>query len=180
MDDEQLIRRVLDGDTRCYAEIVQRYQNIVANLCYKLCGNKLDIEEVTQQVFCSLYTALPRFKFRSKLSTFIYRITVNVVSRELTRAKRTIPQSQLEYLPTPISNDTREQQFENEERNKILYHCIDQLKQEQRTALVLYSFDEFSYKEISDIMQVSLAKVETLIFRARKNLKILFEKHHTL
>lgn len=175
MEDEELIREVLKGNTCYYAQIVDRYQQVVANLCYKLCGNKVDVEEVTQQVFCSLYTALPRFRFQSKLSTFIYRITVNVVSKQLKLSHRTILQSQLPDLPEQGHNETIERQIVCNERDAMLHHFINQLKEEQRTALVLYSFDEFSYKEIADIMQVSLAKVETLIFRARKNLKEMIE-----
>ena len=173
-----MIREVLNGNTRFYAQIVDRYQQIVANLCYKLCGNKVDIEEVTQQVFCSLYTALPRFRFQSKLSTFIYRITVNVVSKQLKMQRRSVPQSQLPNLPDRGHNDNAEQQIVRNERDAMLHRCIDQLKPEQKTALVLYSFDEYSYKEIADIMQVSLAKVETLIFRARKNLKVMIENNN--
>ena len=175
MEDEELIQEVLNGNTRYYAQIVERYQQVVANLCYKLCGNKLDVEEVTQQVFCSLYTALPRFRFQSKLSTFIYRITVNVVGKQLKIQRRVVPQSQLPNLPDQGHNDNAEQQIVRSERDAMLHRCIDQLKEEQRTALVLYSFEEFSYKEIDVIMQISLAKVETLIFRARKNLKVMIE-----
>ena len=178
MSDEELIREVLNGNVRCYAQIVERYQAVVANLCYKLCGNKLDVEEITQQVFCSLYTALPRFKFQSKLGTFIYRITVNVVGRQLSQQRRTVPMSQLEHLPEPASYETGDRRLEAEQRDRMLHHCIDQLKPKQRTALVLYSFDEFSYKEIADIMQVSLTQVETLIFRARKNLKSLILQYN--
>lgn len=178
MEDEALIQEVLNGNTRYYAQIVDRYQQVVANLCYKMCGNKLDIDEVTQQVFCSLYTALPRFKFQAKLSTFIYRITVNVVSKQLKTQRRAVPQSQLTHLPEQGHNDTAEQRMVHNERDQMLHCCIDQLKPEQRTALVLYSFEDFSYKEIADIMQVSLAKVETLIFRARKNLKTLIENRN--
>lgn len=176
MEDEALIQEVLNGNTRCYAQIVDRYQQVVANLCYKLCGNKVDVEEVTQQVFCSLYTALPRFRFQSKLSTFIYRITVNVVSKQLKSQRRAVPQSQLTNLPEQGHDETAERQIVRIERDAMLHRCIDKLKPEQRTALVLYSFDELSYKEIADVMQVSLAKVETLIFRARKSLKVMIEK----
>jgi len=176
LEDEALIQEVLNGNTRCYAQIVDRYQQVVANLCYKLCGNKVDVEEVTQQVFCSLYTALPRFRFQSKLSTFIYRITVNVVSKQLKSQRRAVPQSQLTNLPEQGHDETAERQIVRSERDAMLHRCIDKLKPEQRTALVLYSFDELSYKEIADVMQVSLAKVETLIFRARKSLKVMIEK----
>lgn len=175
MSDEEIITSVLDGDKESYAEIVSRYQNIVANLCYKICGNKLEVEEVVQQVFVELYSALPRFRFQSKLSTFIYRITVNVVSKQLSRSNRVLPQ--LENAPE-IASDSRnvEQEMIRNEQMQHLYNAISQLKYEQRTALVLCTFDDFSYQDIANVMQCSLTKVEALIFRAKKNLrKILTE-----
>lgn len=175
MSDEEIIKSVLDGDKENYAEIVSRYQNIVANLCYKICGNKLDVEEVVQQVFVELYSALPRFRFQSKLSTFIYRITVNVVSKQLSRSNRVLPQ--LENAPEIVSDSRNvEQEMIRNEQMQHLYNAISQLKYEQRTALVLCTFDDFSYQDISNVMQCSLTKVEALIFRAKKNLrKILTE-----
>ena len=70
VEDKQIVEAVLAGDTNKYALIVERYQQNVANLTYKLCGSRLEIEEVTQQVFVELYSALPRFRFDSKLSSF--------------------------------------------------------------------------------------------------------------
>ena len=71
-------------------------------------------------------------------------------------------------------NDDRqlshEDQLLQEEQHRRLHQAIGMLKQEQRTALVLYSFKDFSYNDIADVMQVSLSKVESLIFRAKKNL----------
>ncbi len=171
MEDRQIVEAVLAGDTRQYAEIVRRYQQNVANLTYKLCGNRLDIEEVTQTVFVELYTALPRFRFDSKLSSFIYRITVNTVSKMLKRAKRFVSADALENLPEQRSDELNAQQrIIREEQLAQLRTAIGHLKDEQRTASVLYTFEDFSYQQIADVMQCSLSKVETLIFRAKKNL----------
>ena len=171
MEDRQIVEAVLAGDTRQYAEIVHRYQQNVANLTYKLCGNRLDIEEVTQTVFVELYTALPRFRFDSKLSSFIYRITVNTVSKMLKRAKRFVSADAMENLPEQRSDELNAQQrIIREEQLAQLRTAIGHLKDEQRTALVLYTFEDFSYQQIADVMQCSLSKVETLIFRAKKNL----------
>ena len=174
MNDYDIIRSVLEGDKEQYAQLVDRYQSVVANLCYKICGNRLDVEDVTQQVFVELYTALPRFRFQSKLSTFIYRITVNVVSKQLSRSSRILPQ--LDTMPEHPS-DTRniEQQIVCDEQYASLYRAIGQLKYEQRTALVLCTFNDFSYQDVADVMQCSLTKVEALIFRAKKNLRKILE-----
>lgn len=171
MEDKQIVEAVLAGDTQKYAVIVERYQQIVANLTYKLCGNRLEIDEVTQQVFVELYMALPRFRFDSKLSSFIYRITVNVVSKMLKKAKRFISTDAREDFPEQQSDDRNaQQQMIYNEQMEELRSAIGRLKDEQRTALVLYTFENFSYQDIADVMQCTLSKVESLIFRAKKNL----------
>jgi len=171
VEDRQIVEAVLAGDTRQYAEIVRRYQQIVANLTYKLCGNRLDLDEVTQQVFVELYTALPRFRFDSKLSSFLYRITVNVVCKMLNKDRRFVSADAIEGLPEQRSEDRNaQQQIIYNEQMEQLRTAIGHLKEEQRTALVLYTFEDFSYQQIADVMQCTLSKVESLIFRAKKNL----------
>lgn len=172
MDEEEVIRDILGGNVNRYEEIVREYQGIVADLCYKMGGSNLDIEEMTQQVFVELYTALPRFKFQSKLSTFIYRITVNVVCKEFKHQHRFQTGETDTTLQYPQeSTPSVEQDIIHRERLQQLRQAIGLLNREQRTALVLYTYDEFSYQQIADVMQCTVAKVESLIFRARKNLK---------
>ena len=69
ISDQELVQAVLNGETECYAKIVERYQQLVANICYKLAGNKIDVEEVVQTVFVELYLSLSRFRFQAKLTT---------------------------------------------------------------------------------------------------------------
>lgn len=172
VNEEEIINDILAGNVNRYKEIVQEYQTIVANLCFKMCGPKFDIEELTQQVFVELYYALPRFKFESKLSTFIYRITVNVVCKEIKHSRRfsSLPDdSYLSDKPSETSN--AEQAIIKDEQYAQLHKAIGKLNTEQRTALVLYTFNDFSYSDIAEVMQCTVAKVESLLFRARKNLR---------
>jgi len=173
--EEEAIRDILGGNVNRYEEIVREYQGIVADLCYKMGGSNLDIEEMTQQVFVELYTALPRFKFQSKLSTFIYRITVNVVCKEFKHQRRyqtgMIDTALQNVSPHTGSTPSVEQDIIHQERLRQLRQAIALLNREQRTALVLYTYDDFSYQQIADVMRCTVAKVESLIFRARKNLK---------
>ncbi len=171
MEDKQIVERILAGETELYADIVREYQQKVANLTYKMCGSRLDIEEVSQRVFVELYTALPRFRFQSQLGSFIYRITVNVVCKMLNKAKRVVSADELDYRSERPSEDRNaEQQLIYQERINELRDAIGRLKDEQRTALVLCTFEDFSYNDIAEVMQCSLSKVESLIFRAKKNL----------
>ena len=169
--EQQIVQQILSGDKEKYALLVREHQETVANLCYKLVGNKLDVDEVTQQVFIELYTALPRFRHASRLSTFIYRITVNVVSKMLKHDRRIVSYDPVIADPQSEYELSHEEQLMKDEQTCLLHQAIGQLKHEQRTALILYTFNDFSYNDIADVMQVSLSKVESLIFRAKKNLK---------
>lgn len=170
-EEQALVNDILSGNKERYAVIVKEYQSTVASLCYKLVGNKLDIDEVTQQVFIELYTALPRFRHASRLSTFMYRITVNVISKMLKHDRRFVSYDQeIPHIGTGTLPSHEEQLIKEEQRRK-LHEAIGRLKHEQRTALVLYTFSDFSYNDIAEVMQVSLTKVESLIFRAKKNLQ---------
>ena len=170
----EIVGQILSGNVSLYEEIVRAYQGTVVNLCYRLAGNRVDIEEATQQVFVELYTALPRFRYESKLSTFIYRITVNVVSKMLKYDKRMLSLEQ-DWLPERDPKGSREEQMIRGEEEHKLREAIGRLKAEQRTALVLFAFKEFSYNEVAEVMGVSLSKVESLIFRAKKNLRKMLE-----
>ena len=115
--------------------------------------------------------ALPRFRFDSKLSSFIYRITVNVVCKMMNKAKRFVSSDEYDDRPeTPSDERNAEQKLIHQEQLQQLRTAIGHLKDEQRTALVLYTFEDFSYNQIAEVMQCSLSKVESLIFRAKKNL----------
>ena len=173
--DQELVQAILNGDTGSYAEVVKRYQQLVANICYKLAGNKIDVEEMVQAVFVELYISLPRFRFQSKLTTYIYKITLNTITKTLNKNKRY--EQWDDSLDDDFHTPAIDEEMVKDERIRELYAAIDRLKYEQRVALTLHCFDEMSYNEVAEVMEVSLSKVETLIFRAKKNLKkILTEK----
>lgn len=168
--EQELVRSILDGDKQRYSEIVEKYHSSVAGLCFKLAGDKIDIDETVQTVFVELYFALQRFKFSSKLSTYIYRITVNVVAKMLKRRGR-IARINDYALDNVSQQKSAEDNMINDDKQAELHKAIASLKLEQRTALTLFYFKELSYKEIAEVMQISLAKTESLIFRAKQNLK---------
>ena len=176
MSEQELIQEILNGKTYLFAQIVEENQENVVNLVHKICENRLDKEEVAQQVFVELYTALPRFRSESKLSTFIYRITVNVVSKMLAREKRIVYERDDMKFERKSDDLNIEEQIIHDERITQLQNAIQKLKEDQRTALVLYTFEDKSYNEIAADMGWSLAKVESLIFRAKNNLRKMLVK----
>lgn len=174
-EERGLVQAILDGDKDKFAIIVKEYQEIVQNLTYRLMGNKLDVEDITQQVFVELYVSLPHFRFESRLNTFIYRITVNVISKIYRKESRMVSYDAAEQ-DTASTELNEEERIIKEEQRQRLRKAIGQLHPEQRTALILCTYENFSYQEISDVMQCSFSKVESLIFRAKKNLKKILDK----
>lgn len=183
MSDSLNIVALRSQDRREFEKLVFHFEKQVFNLAAYLLNNKSDAEDATQEVFLLVYQSLPQFKGDSKISTWIYRITVNKckeIIRHKSRKKRfgiIIDLYERTNL-TLISNDKtpEEKLFEDERTNKLL-HAIDSLPETQRIAYTLYNMEDFSYKEIAELMQVSISSVESLIFRAKKSLKTKLENY---
>ncbi|MBR4198447.1 MAG: RNA polymerase sigma factor [Bacteroidales bacterium] len=176
-DEQELVQAILNGDKQRYSEIVRCYSTSIANLSYKLAGEKLEVEEVVQEVLVELYLSLPRFRFGSKLSTYVYRITVNTVAKKLKKLGRYYRMSEVtENTNIQLRQNSVEESIVNDDRQNELLKALGQLKYEQRTALTLFYYEELSYKEIAETMNITVAKAESLIFRAKQNLKKKLDK----
>jgi RNA polymerase sigma-70 factor (ECF subfamily) len=134
-------------------------------------------------------SAIYRFKGDSKLSTWMYRIVTNLALYHLRSKKRKkrfgflFSIDDTENKSNPIQNlkstDTPHQVLEEKEKSKILFSALNQLPENQRIAFILHNMEQQSYKEICEIMELSLSAVESLIFRAKQNLrKQLEELYH--
>lgn len=164
-------------DQKEFEKLVIQFEKQVFNLSVYLLNNKSDAEDASQEVFILVYQSLPNFKGDSKISTWIYRITVNKckeIIRFKNRKKRFGVFIDL-YAKTNFtvySNEpTPEEKLFEDERTNLLLRTIETLAENQRIAYTLHNMDDFSYKEIAELMQISISSVESLIFRAKKNLK---------
>ncbi len=168
-------------DQREFEKLVVQFEKQVFNLAAYLLNNKSDAEDATQEVFVLIYQSLNNFKGDSKISTWIYRITINKckeIIRHKSRKKRfgilidLFEQSNSSLKSKELTPE--EILFEDERTNKLLF-AIESLPDTQRIAYTLHNMQDFSYKEIAELMQVSVSSVESLIFRAKKNLKSKLE-----
>jgi RNA polymerase sigma-70 factor (ECF subfamily) len=139
-----------------------------------------DAEDVTQEIFITIHLNIKEFKEESSLSTWIYRIAVNKCLefiRKKNRKKRSgifksIFSSDGERAIENHSDFTHPGiQLENQERAKVLFKAIELLPEQQKSAYILHKLEQVSYNEIASIMEVSLSSVESLLFRAKQNLK---------
>lgn len=179
MTDQELISKVVSQDRDAIRQLVDRFQRNVIKTAYHLLGNMEDAEDLSQEIFIEIIRALPSFRHQSRLDTWIYRITVNRSLNQLNKKKRKewLMQFSLQKLRQenhPVFNTGDEAMEEESERNELtvmMYKALARLPKNQNIAFVLSKFEDKSYAEIADIMQVSISAVESLIHRARLNLQ---------
>ncbi len=180
MNEEKLISELKNGSEPAFKELVEKYQNIVVNTCFRFVWNKEDAEDITQEVFCSVFRSISGFREGSQLSTWIYRISVTEsldFIRKRNRKKRIGNflkvfgiTSQVEQVAAPQSANP-DTCFEVNERLRIIHQAINSLPDSQKVAFTLSKIDGLNYKEIAKIMETTLSSVESLIHRAKKNLQ---------
>lgn len=175
--DADLIDQVAQGDERAFEQLVHKYQSMVFSTIYRYIGNPDDVEDLAQEVFVKIWHNIKKFKMRSKLSTWIYRITVNHCLTYRKRQKK-IPVSLDALTEKGSTPDSLVTEPDHETAHKIeqVKKAVRELPPRQRMALVLSQYEEKTYKEIAEIMDISVASVESLIFRARTALRKKFQK----
>ena len=170
------IQALQSGDVHAFEVLVISYEKKVLNMCWHLLHNREEAEDATQDVLIAIYQSKHLFKGESQLSTWIHRITMNKCLEYIRRSKRKkrfgikipIDETFLNVENTMQLNP--EQALIEKERAKAFFLAVQQLSNNQRIAYSLHHFEDFSYKEICESMNLSLSAVESLIFRAKQQL----------
>ena len=185
-DESELIERLSGGDESAFKELFELYKRKVFNTAAGFLTDESDAEDITQEVFIQIFRSVKHFKEKSKLSTWIYRITITKCLDLLRKKKAKKRFAFVTEIFGKKEKDNDESfvnyehpgvQAEKLELSKILFSEIDKLPDNQRIAFVLNKVEHLSYKEISDVMDTSVSSVESLIFRAKSNLKKRLEKY---
>lgn len=182
--------QVRDNDAEAYGELVRRYQNRVLNLLEHLVGRgHQKAEDLTQDVLMRVWRARGTYKPGSKFSTWLFTIANNVASnarRSQARKKEvqvTSDSADSQAAPTlnemaPASSGTMPaQRVDKMELQDVVRAAVDQLPDRQRLAVLLKSFENASYADIAEIMELTPQAVKSLLSRARNNLKDLLSPY---
>ena len=168
----------MDQKDVLFKEIFDKNSKKIFHLCYGYTGDKDSANDLLQETFLKVWQNLDKFRNKSLISTWIYRISVNKCQeflRKKMRKKRfgfIIPIDKAESTIQISSNFMHPGfELENQERGAILFAAINALPENQKTAFTLFNLESIPYEEIAQIMNTSLSAVESLIFRARQNLK---------
>ena len=181
MQEKDLIAGLLEGNEKSFEQLVDQYQEMIGNVCVGFVQNQTEAEELTQDVFVEVFQSVQKFQGNSKLSTWLYRIAVNKSINLVNHKKRKRQINKVSMFfgfGEGKEKDFKdhgyrsaEENMENEEVKKALEQALAKLPENQRTAFVLRKYEELSYTEMSEIMEVSVSAIESLIHRASKNMK---------
>jgi RNA polymerase sigma-70 factor (ECF subfamily) len=168
--DKYYIERVLKGDVNSYSYLVDRHKGMIYNISLRMLKNAEDAEELAQDTFVKAFSSLKDFKFESKFSTWLYRITYNNAISKLRK-------KQLETLDVDdavlserevISNYNAINDLTKNEQRRYINEAMTNLKDDDAIILTLYYMQENTIDEISEIIGLTLSNVKVKLHRARK------------
>ncbi|PTX97666.1 RNA polymerase subunit sigma-24 [Verrucomicrobia bacterium LW23] len=180
--DVDLMRRVAHQDDHAFRLLVERHQNAVYGTILKMLGDPIEAEDIAQQVFIRVYRAAPQYQPSAQFRTWLFTIVRNLVFNEHRRRSRawffSIDQQPEEESDAPRFElpDTVTKAADRDIMDREMMDSIDRairsLPEQQRIAVILRRYDEFSYEEIAEVMKVSVPSVKSLLFRARETLRV--------
>lgn len=181
-----MITDLQKGSQSAFRYLVENFQSKVFNTVLSIVQNNEEAEDVSQEVFIEVFESVGKFKGEAKLSTWIYRIATTK-SLEAHRKKKANKRFAFltslfgendEVIHHPADFEHPGIVLENKERAKVLFIHINQLPDNQKVAFTLCNIEGLSYQEISEVMQLSLSSVESLLFRAKTNLRKTLKDHY--
>src|SRR5881392_936400 len=183
-EDVRLMELVSGGDTSAFEKLIERHQSLVAGTVARMLGSNSDVEDIAQQVFIRVWKSARRYVPRAKFTTWLLKITRNLVFNELRRSKRRghVP---LQSEPggedhPPLKDETNpapDASLLESELQRTIEEAIMQLPESQRMALVLRRYEQLSYEQIAEVLDLSVPAVKSVLFRARTELRSRLSKY---
>ncbi len=192
-DELKLIKKAQKGDVSAFEQIITRYRSVVYSVSYRYAGNPDDASDMAQEVFLKMFRTINSFKFRSRFSTWIYRVATNTCLDLLKKQRSVFSETAYSYdggFEDSDGNqnfaeveDTRfmpDKKAEQAETKDVINRAIGRLPDDYRTAVILRDIRGLSYDEIADITDCSVGTVKSRISRARKNLREILSEDREL
>jgi RNA polymerase sigma-70 factor (ECF subfamily) len=184
-NDSVLARRAAAGEPSAIEEIFLRYRGQVFSLAYRMTGNATDAEDICQEVFLKAMRKVGAFQGRSTLSTWLYRVAVNVSKDYLRKRKRSAevpladdaPELDSSRLSLSGRNGEPESRVISSEKSRLVREALLGLPLSLRAPLVLHELEGLEYHEISRMLHIPVGTVKSRIFRARIKLAEILEPH---
>jgi RNA polymerase sigma factor (sigma-70 family) len=171
------IDQVLQGNLNAFTYIVDRHKDRAYNLAFRICCNREEAEEITQDSFLKAYRALGSFQRKSSFSTWLYRIVYNTAVSYIRIRKKEI--LSLEDFPVDatdfIGTSASEEEAEEEYRRSLINFAFQKISEDDRSLITLHYYEEMSTEEISEVTGISKSNIKVKLFRARQKMFQIFE-----
>jgi len=169
--DQQLITRIISGETDLFGLLIDRYKDRIAGVCFNMMKEHNLANEVGQETFVRLYKSLDKFNFQSSLGTYVTRIAINLCLNKLDsiqrRTNRFVEQRD-QHNTIPEKGNSFQQDMESKE---IVALGLDSLNPEARSVVVLRMIEGYSTKETSELLGIAEGTVMSKLSRALKKMK---------
>ncbi len=177
--DQYLIDKTLNGDTRAFGELVERYQAFVFTIALRIVKVREEAEEVAQDAFIKAFQSIASYRGESKFSSWLYSI---VYRKALDTIRKNKKKSSLELIEEITEGDCSVIEnaltyIEDKERREVIQKCILQLPEQGAAIITLFYFEDQSIKEIAAITQLSEDNVKIKLYRSRKKLFTLLKQY---
>lgn len=181
MIEKDYINGLKKGDQNTFREFVDDYQVPLLKLCNGFLHNREEAKDIVQEVFIEVFQSIGTFRGNSLISTWIYRIAIN---KSLNQIRKNKSRKLITSLDSAFSgrnksginkitdqSEISDKNIEQDELAEAIRNAVDSLSKNQRIAFVMSKYQDMSYKEIAEVMDISLTAVESLIHRAKLNLQ---------
>ncbi len=181
--DEQIVERALAGDADAFGELVHRWERRIFALAYGILGREEDARDATQETFIAAFRNLRGFRGEAKVSSWLHRIAVNQC---ITRQRRARTRAENSLEAETASGDEKfaapaatspARLAEGRERTAAVRRAVLALPPELREVIVMKEFEELTFQEIADTLDVPLSTVKSRLYTALKQLRLRLEKH---
>lgn len=170
VNEMELVTQAQRGDRNAFGELVNMHAQGVTNVSYRMCGDVQIAEEACQEAFIQAWLHLSSYRPQTSLRNWLYRIAVNAATDILRREKRILPNA-IEDLHLTDSGPGPEALLSQSERTALVQKAILSLPDASRAVLVLREYEEMSYHEIADTLDIPIGTVMSRLNYARKILK---------
>ena len=179
--EEDLVSRCRAGDSGAFREIFQLYRADVARLLFRMVGRRTDLDDLLQEVFVQVHRSIKSFRAESRLSTWIYRVAVNValMYRRAARSRPVIVTEPQEPLLLDESAPPDEQ-LSRQRRIEALYRLLERVSDKKRAVYVLHELEGMNPNEISKVVGAPVLTVRTRLFYARREVIAMLREEPAL
>jgi len=180
--ERRLIRRLKERDESAFRELVETHRDRVFNITFRMLGNREEAEDVSQEVFITVFKSIDGFRGDAKFSTWLYRVTANHCKNRIKYLARRHDRSKAEFneeisrdpaagASSPAIMVPPDQQLSTAETSQLIHKLIGELDEEHRILIVLRDIEELSYEEICAITELAEGTVKSRLHRARMALR---------